>query len=95
MTGHAGFDDTMGLYRVFTLAGLALMFMGLFAERVFIGAMISLTGYLIVGAVLGVVSHQNEFTRIDPPPLLLVAAIWPLLYVSDRWHNTKWSEGND
>jgi len=89
MTDNAGFDDTMGLYRVVVIAGLGMMGLG-FYDIIQTPTTLSLpgfasyiVGYYLAGVVLAQVRYNDKFTRIDPPPLVLTASLWPLWILLD------------
>jgi len=95
MTDNAGFDDTMGLYRVVVIAGLGMMGLGFYdiiqtpTTLSLSGVASYLIGYYLVGIVLAQVRYNDKFTRIDPPPLVLTASLWPLLILLDGIEQAK------
>jgi len=88
MTENAGFDDTMGLYRVFVIAGFALMVLNAYSALQgnppsLLNTLMFGIGYYMVGGVLATVRYTDQLTRIDPPPLVITAGLWPLLITID------------
>jgi len=97
MTDKTGLISSlwMGLYRAFFIVGFGLMGLGIY-DQIQTPTMLSppglavyAIGYYLVGVVLAHVRYTDQLTRIDPPPLVLTASLWPLLILLDGIEQAK------